>query len=184
MKGFDAMDKKIYVKRRKIISKSIMITMYIGFVFYVLGDFQSIADWNYGIHEMLYVPVTIAYYILPMQILLWLFYCIRSFGVKKDAVDNRGELFLKNIMIVISLVSIVIYIFIQGHTVNTGGFYEVNTKVQQENNYYIILDQKKVKCTRNEYNLIVEDKFYLINYEWNTYWPDQGKLVFIKKGKE
>ena len=31
-----------------------------------------------------------------------------------------------------------------------------------------------------EYNLIEVDKSYSIQYEWNTYWSDKGKLKHIE----
>ena len=174
------MDEEQYTIKRKLLSKSIIITIYISFIGYLLGDIQSIANWNYNLHEMLYIPLNIAYFLLPLQFLAWIYYAIRSYGGKKDYSTARFKLYVKNSVIVMSLLLIFMYFFIQSHRVSTSGVFEVKNKMLEERNYYILISDKKVKCSWNEYNLIEKDKSYLIIFVWNSYWPDQGKLEYIE----
>lgn len=177
------MNKEEYIRMRKILSKSIVITIYVTFIGYVLGDIQSIADWNYNVHEMLYAPINIAYFILPVQVLVWIYYAIKSCRAKRDRNTNKVRVYIKNSITVISLVLIVVYFIIQAHGVSTGGVFKINNKTHGGNKYYFMLDKTKVRCTWNEYNLIEEGKSYLIQYEWNTYWPDKGELERIDTTK-
>jgi hypothetical protein len=174
------MNKEEYIKRRKILTRSIGIMIYITFVCFNLGGIQSIADWNYNVHEMLYMPLNIAFFIVPILIIVWFYYAIKSYGYKKDSITNKVKLYAKNFIITMSLVLIVIYFVIQFHSVSTGGVFRVNAKVHEGNKYYIVLNKTKVKCTWNEYNLTELGKSYLIQYKWNTYWPNKGELDQIQ----
>ena len=42
------------------------------------------------------------------------------------------------------------------------------------------LSQKKIQCTHSEFNLIEEGKVYLVTFDWNKKWPDEGKLILIE----
>lgn len=152
MKGFNYMNEEKYISKRKIISKSIVITIYFSFACYILGEIQSISNWNYCIHEMLYIPITIAYAIIPVQVSVWLYYAIKSYGIKKGFNINKVKLYIKNSITIISLIIISIYFIIQSHSVSTSGIFEINNKIYDGNNYYILINEKKVKCTWNEYN--------------------------------
>ncbi len=43
-----------------------------------------------------------------------------------------------------------------------------------------VLEDKNVRITRNEYNLINEDAMYLVEYEWNRLRPTIGRLETIE----
>lgn len=178
------MNKDKFVAKRKILSKSIIILMYLSFISYILGDVQSIADWNFSFHEMLYLPINITYFILPILIIVWLYYAIKSFKYNKASSKmEMTKLYFKNFIIFISLVCIVVYFVIDFHEVSTGGIFTIEDKIYDGNYYYVLIDNKKVRCTWNEYNLIEEGKRYEIDFDWNTYWPDKGKLEYINPQK-
>ncbi len=167
-----------YIHKRKIFSKVIMITFYITFVCYLLGDVQSITNINYSLHEMLYIPYNVAIFILPILTIGWLYFAIKSLGFKQEKLKYKD--YIKNFIIIISLIGIFIYFIIQQQSVSTGGIFLITNKVYDGNNYYVEVNEMKIKCTWNEFNLIEEGKTYLIDYEWNTYWPDKGKLEYIE----
>ncbi len=175
------MNKNTYTLKRKIVTKVILGTTYIAFIGYVLAKLQWIADWNYSIHELLYIPYSIAYYLVPVLLLLWIYYAIKS---KRELKESNYKPKIKNLlinsMLFSSLVIIGAYFYIQSMTVSTGGLFEVEQKIQERNNYYIELNQKKIQCTHSEFNLIEEGKVYLVTFDWNKQWPDEGKLILIE----
>lgn len=173
--------KNSYTQKRKIVTKVILGTTYIAFIGYLLAKFQWIADWNYNIHELLYIPYNIAYYLLPVLLFLWMYYAIKSKRELKESINkSKIKNVLINSMLFASLIIIGTYFYVQSMTVSTGGLFEVEQKIQERNNYYIELNQKKIKCTQSEFNLIEEGKVYLVTFDWNKQWPDEGKLILIE----
>jgi hypothetical protein len=174
------MDKEKYLRKRKITSKVILITMYTSFIGYMLGDIQGIANWNYSVHEMLYMPMSVAYFAIPIQALVWLYYAIKSYRYKESRNAINLKLYARNSFAVISLIFIIAYFIIQSHRVSTSGIFEIRNKIYDKRNYYILIDDKKVKCTWNEYNLVEEGKSYLISFNWNNYYVSKAKLEYIE----
>jgi hypothetical protein len=179
-KGDFNMDKEKYLKKRKMLSKAISITVYISFICYLLGDIQSIANWNYNVHEMLYLPVSFSLFAIPIGVLTWLYFAIKSYGTRGNSGKPELKAYLKNSLILISLILIITYFIIQSQSVTTTGIFKISNKIYEKRNYYIVINDKKVKCTWNEYNLIDEGKSYLITFKWNTYSRSQNKVEYIE----
>ena len=154
--------------------------MYTSFTGYMLGDIQGIANWNYNVHEMLYIPMAIAYVAMPIQVLVWLYYAIKSYGYKEPGNTINLRSYVRNSFGVISLIFIITYFIIQSHRVSISGIFEIKNKMYDKRNYYIMIDDKKVKCTWNEYNLMEEGKSYLISFNWNNYYLSKAKLEYIE----
>lgn len=174
------MDKEKYTKKRKMLSKAISITVYISFICYLLGDIQSITNWNYNVHEMLYLPVNFAFFTVPIGFLAWLYFAIKSYGSRENSGKPELKVYLKNSLTIISLILIITYFIIQSHSVTTSGIFKISNKIYENRNYYIMINDKKVNCTWNEYNLIDEEKSYLITFKWNTYSRSQNKVEYIE----
>lgn len=175
------MNKTTYTEKRKVVTKIILITIYSAFIGYLLGSLQSIADWNYTIHEMMFIPFFIAYYVFPFELCIWLYYAVKSTReTKENMIKPKMKLYFSNSLLLMSLIIIISYFYIQSMNVSTGGLFEVENKIEERNNYYIQMNHKKIKCNKNVYNLIEEDKVYLVDFTWNKKWPQKGKLEYIE----
>lgn len=175
------MNNKTFTQKRKIVTILILVTSYSAFIGNLLANLQWIADWNYNIHEMLYFPSTIAYFLIPFELFLWMYYAIRSKReVKEFNFKPKINDYLINLMLLASLIFIGTYFYIESMSVSTGGLFEVEQKIQERNNYYIELNHQKIKCTHNEFNLIEEGKVYLVTFSWNEKSPSEGRLEFIE----
>lgn len=175
------MNTNAYTQKRKIVTKVILGITYMAFLGYLLAKLQWIADWNYSIHELLYIPYSITFYSLPVLLVLWMYYAIKSKReLKASNKKPRIKKILINSSLTASLFIIGAYFYIQSMTVSTGGLFKVERKVQERNNYYIELNQKKIKCTHSEFNLIEEGKVYLVTFDWNKKLLDEGKLILIE----
>lgn len=174
------MEKNDYVSKRKITTRVILITVYTTFICYLLGKLQSISDWNYNVHEMLYLPYNIAIFVLPIEVVVWIYYSINVMKEEREKVDLNVKTLMINMVSFASVVIILIFFYIQTFSVSTGGLIDVDAKFREGNDFYIELMGKKVACSRNEYNLITEGKVYLIEYTWNEKWPDRGVLEYIE----
>ena len=175
------MNKNTFTQKRKIVAKVILGTTYIAFIGYLLADLQWITDWNYNLHEILYIPYSIAYYAVPVLSLLWGYYAIKSKRESKE-INHKPKInkIWINLMLFASLVLVGAYFYIQSMDLSTVGLFEVEQKIQESNSYYIELNHKKIKCTQSEYNLIEVGRVYLVTFEWHKQWPEEGQLILIE----
>ena len=51
--------------------------IYSGFIGLQLGRIQAIADFNYNLHELMYVPFTIALFVVPVVFLIYIYLLIK-----------------------------------------------------------------------------------------------------------
>lgn len=62
---------------KQMLLKLLLYTLYISFIGLILGQIQAIADFNYTLHEIMYLPVNIAIFIVPIELIIFIFYWIR-----------------------------------------------------------------------------------------------------------
>jgi len=142
-------------------------------------DSQWLSNTNYTLHELMALPYQLFLCLIPIMIVIWIYYLIHTLSELKFR-----RMSIKNILINIATTMIVILIIgfqiIRFYGVYTGGVYEIESKWRDGEQYYIVLGEKNIKCTRNEYNLIQEDDKYLITFEWNKLRSNIGQLETIK----
>lgn len=149
----------------------------------ILGQVQAIADFSYRLHEVLYIPVNIGIFLIPVEAIFFIYFFIRFLiNLKKDKTGHRN-IIIPNLIALICLVVYFSYFMYISNGVQTTGIYDIVNKEIKDNNYYIIVDDKKLSCSRNEYNLITEGKKYLLGYKWNKYSPQKGTLKYIEAFK-
>lgn len=64
--------------------------------------------------------------------------------------------------------------------IHTTGIYDNISKQRIESKFYLIIKDKNIRCTNNEYNLIDTGKEYMISFQWNKFFPSKGKLKYIE----
>jgi hypothetical protein len=99
--------------------------------------------------------------------------------LKKDKTRLKKSLIL-NLIATITLLGYFLYFVYISYGVKTSGFFKIVNKETEDNKYYILIDNKKLRCNRSEYNLITEGKEYLLSFDWNKLNPQNGKLTYIK----
>jgi len=179
-KSIKEFEMKNYTSLRKKCSKIIIFLIYITTVCYILGQSQSITNWNYTFHEMLFLPYNLAYYSLPVLSLIWIYYGLRSIKEKSKEKNDKRKLYFKNIVIILSIVLIAVYFNYESHGVSTSGVFTIEEKIYDGEKYNIVVNGISIKCTWNEYNLIRENNEYLLSFNWNEYSPSpsKGKLEY------
>ncbi|MGP4072920.1 hypothetical protein ACTWQB_10240 [Piscibacillus sp. B03] len=168
-------------KAQKVISYWLVGLIFVAFIGLQLGRIQAIADYNYTLHELLYLPANIALYFVPILFLLYVIFLL-NYLIKRE---KRGKWGFKKIIIrslvVASIIGMMLIIEHQAQEVSTGGIFEVEEKLHEDRNYYIVIEDKKVKVSSNEYRLIEEEQTYLISFVWNKRTPEKGKLETIEQ---
>jgi hypothetical protein len=153
--------------------------IYSGFIGFQFGNIQAIADFNYGLHEMLYLPVNLAIFFVPFVFLIYLFNVInylRKRGKQKGNLKTR----VKAIMVIVSIIVIFSITNHQFHEVSTGGVFELEQKLYEERKYYLVFEDKKIRVSAIEYQLVELNQQYLVSFVWNSRSPNKGRLESIE----
>jgi hypothetical protein len=171
--------KEILIRKRKSTSKLIIVTSILSVVFYLLMDWQWLNNNNYSLHELMALPYQLFLFLIPLLLLPWIYYSIRTLS----ELELKGLLSkhtLMNILTTLLVVLIIAFQITRFYGVYTSGVFQVESKWRDGEKYYIVLEDKNVRITRNEYNLINEDAMYLVAYEWNRLRPTIGRLETIE----
>ena len=172
-------DNQRLFKAQKLALYWLLGLIYSGFIGLQLGRIQAIADFNYSLHEIMYVPFNIALFFVPVVFLIYIYLLTKYLLNRKKQKTN-----LKTISQIVSvLASTVLVILITAHQfleVSTGGVFEVEKKLNEDRKYFLVLDDKVVRVSHNEFQLVEENHQYLISFVWNKRTPNKGQLKTIE----
>jgi hypothetical protein len=176
--------RNIYLIRSKKAAIVLIVSLLICFVSIELGKVQAISDFSFRLHEMLYLPINIGIFLIPLEVVFVLYCFIRwVIELRKDANSKSKLNILLNLTAFLCLSLYVFYFIYMSYGVSTSGVYENLSKKNQENKYYIVVNNIRLSCTRNEYNLMNSGRKYLMSYEWNKLSPETGTLTYIEEVK-
>lgn len=170
--------KRLFISQ-KLFLYLLLGIVYLAFIGLQLGRIQAIADFNFTLHEIMYVPFTIAMVVAPVLFIIYIILVVMYLSKRgKQRIGVKTS--IKAMLVIASLVFIVHTTAYQFQELSTTGIFEIEEKLHEDRKYYVVLDDKKVKVTFNEFQLIEENEQYLINFVWNKRTPDRGKLKTIE----
>ncbi|MCR2822723.1 hypothetical protein [Lederbergia panacisoli] len=173
------MELKKSFKAQKIALYWLLALIYVSFIGLQLGRIQAIADYNYSLHEILYVPFTIAIFVVPALLLIYII-LFTKYLRKRGRKKTHLKTIVQSILIISSIVIIIFITEYQFQEVSTSGIFKVEQKLHDDGKYYLIINDKKVRVSYNEFQLIEENQQYLITFIWNKRSPYKGKLEIIE----
>lgn len=152
--------------------------IYIGFICSQVENIQALFIHNDALLEMPKIPIIMAVYVVPILFILYLYLFIRT-------LLRRGRRYkrisFKAIFIIASL-SVIIYITAyQSTEMVTFGAYTIKEKFEEDRRYYVKIENKKLNVSFNEFQLVEENKTYIIQYAWNERTPEKGRLQTIEQ---
>ena len=175
-------NKNKYLIIRDNLFIALLLTLMIDVTCLALGQVQGISDFNYTLHELLYLPVNFSIFIIPIELIMLIYYSSKYFmNIWKATIIMDLRYKIKVSICIICMVFTIGLIYYQFNIVQTSGVYNITNKITDGNSTYIIVDNMKLKCTKNEYKLININEEYLIDYNWNRLRPNVGKLHNTKK---
>jgi hypothetical protein len=158
--------KKLY-ETQKVALHVLLGLIYSAFIGTQLGRIQAISDFNYTLHELLFILATIALYFGPVMFLVYLYLLIKY--IKKRERGHWGiKSAAKTISVIASIVAILIIMNHQSHEVSTAGIFVLEQKHLVEGKYYLVIDERQIKVSRNEYQLAEVENEYLVSFIWNS----------------
>lgn len=178
-------DKNKHLAKRDNIFIALILTLTIGVVCLELLQNEAISDFNYGLHELLALPVNVAIFIVPVQLIMLCYYSTRYF---KDIWKATGlmdiKYKIKSLMCVTYMVFIIFAAYYIFNSCRTGGVFTVIDKINDGSKSYLVVENIKIECTKNEFNLVKIDETYIIDYKWNRLKSNVGYLIEIKTMNE
>lgn len=167
-------------RAQKITLYFILILLYSAFIGLQLGRIQAISDFNYTLHELLYIPINIAIFVIPVLLLIYLF-LVMKYLRKRGKQKIKPNTLVKSILVILSVVIIFVITIHQFHEVSTSGIFEVQDKVYEDGKYYLVINDRKIRVTHNEYQLVLDHERYFATFIWNKRTPNKGKLETIQQ---
>ena len=170
---------KLY-KAQKLTLYCLLGLIYSAFIGSQLGRIQTIADFNYNLHEIMYAPFTLAIFFLPILFPVYIYLLIK-YLLKRGKQKTNFKKISKATLIATSIIVIFSITLYQSFEVYTSGVFKVEQKLNENKKYYLVIDDKKVKISNNEFELIEANQEYLIGFVWNKQTPNKGKLLTIER---
>lgn len=153
--------------------------IYAAFIGMQLGRIQAITDFNYNLHEMMFMPFTIAIIAVPVLFLIYIYYLTKYLSARgKQKITLKTS--VQAVLVIASLIFVVSITNHQFQEASTSGVFEVEKKEHENRGYYLVINGKKVKVSRNEFHLVEENQKYVVNFIWNKRTPDKGRLETIE----
>ena len=171
--------KQLY-NRQKFALYGLLGLIFSAFVGLQLSRIEAIAKFNYNLHEILFVPFTIAFFVVPGLFIVYTYYLVR-YVLKRGKRKPSLKTSMKAISVLAALIVIGLITAHQFQEVSTSGVFMVEKKLQEDEEYYLVLDDKKVSVSYNVFQLVEEDQQYLISFVWNKKTPYKGKLKRIAR---
>ena len=154
----------------------------LGFLGLQLGRIQAIADFNYSLHEMMYFPFIFALFAAPIVFVIYIF-LLCKFLLNRGKQKANIKTGITSIFVIASIVVIISITIHQSYEVTTGGVFEVEEKFREDRNYYLVLNDKKIKVSSEQFHLVEKNQQYSISFVWNKRTPNIGELETIEPVK-
>lgn len=167
------------LQRRKM-SIHILVICYITFFCYVLAESTLFIQYP-TIQNIMYIPLDLASFLLPIWLLAWCYFASRSFSwssIKYRLIrESRG--YKTYSLKIISFMSLLIIMSLMAYQLNnytTSGCFTIQDKYELGNGHYFVVNDTKIKCDKLTYESIIEGYGYAITYKSNVYIPQVGYL--------
>lgn len=133
---------------------------------------------NYSLHEIISSMGNVMW-LIPIFFIAYLFLTL-NYLFKRGLKQRPTIVYLiRDLIIFITVCGMSGMIVYYLGEVSTSGVIKIEEKIVENDQYYVVINEKKIKVTSNEFHLIDESQEYLGSYVWNQFTPDKGKLTRI-----
>lgn len=164
------------------------IVLIISFSVFVLSFFlmewDALAEAYYGIHEMIGVVYGLGFFVLPIEGIVWFVFWRRHIKSKvksaiKITILNTAALLLAVICIVLPVIGLT--------TSKTGGCAMEIEKYSYINQYYVRLDDRSIRVSKDKYDEIedgiVQGYVYSFEFTHNDLLLGRDNVFFVEIDK-
>jgi len=148
------------------------IVLIISFSIFVLSlflmEWDALAEAYYNVHEMIGVVYGLSFCVLPIEGFVW-FFCWRRY-IKSKVQSTITITILNIVSLLLAVIGIVLPV-IGITTVRTGGSTMEIVKYSYSNQYYVNLDDRSIRVSKDKYDEIedgvVQEYAYSFEYMHN-----------------
>jgi hypothetical protein len=140
--------------------------------------YSLVINYNYSLHEILSATANILF-LVPIALLIYVYLGLKYLRLRGLGLPKLKSA-IKAIIVMTSIIGMLAISVYQLNDVTTIGVILVEDKIQEENSYYLIINDKKVRVSENEFYLIEINLEYTGSYRWNSLSPGKGKLLTIR----
>ena len=170
-----------YTYKRKFVSKIIIVLIYIAFFVLLLDYVLNISNYNDSMYSTSIIPIFLIMFICPILLVIWIFFGIKS--IKEDSKINLKSKVINTINTIFCILIIFYYVIYSSYT-SVSRLYVIEDKVKEQG-YYVVIDylddDLRLKCRKNEFNLIEKGKEYLISFKVYKFFNIQAELEYIDR---
>lgn len=120
----------------------------------------------YSVHEMIALFADILLFVIPIEIIALIISVCRS-QKAKEYKTKKGKVIMLVSLFSCVLTAFSVYIFSGGKT--TAGYYENIKKISNNSNYYVMIDDRKIKINKAQYEHIIDGAPYYFEYYYNDH---------------
>ncbi|AST90945.1 MULTISPECIES: hypothetical protein [Sutcliffiella] len=168
---------KLY-DRKKIAQYWLLGVVLITYCSLQINRYSILINIDYSLHEVISALANLMW-LIPIfsivYIILTVKYLFKRRLKQRPAIDRL----INDLIIFIAVCGMSGMIVYYLGEVSTSGVIKIEEKIVENDQYYVVINEKKIKVTSNEFHLIDESQEYLGSYVWNQFTPDKGKLTRI-----
>lgn len=154
-----------------------ILTLFVSFICSQIGRGSFLISINYSLHDIVWGLANLIF--LTPAILLFYFIFRFKHLKSKGNLPVKTKRFLPMFFMWTTVVAIYSLSYYQLHDFTAEGYMSIDHKMQEENHYYLWIDDTKMVTSQENYQLVKVDEEYRIRYSGNSLKPGQGKLVSV-----
>ncbi|MED4017736.1 hypothetical protein [Sutcliffiella cohnii] len=168
---------KLY-DRKKIAQYWLLGVVLITYCSLQINRYSILINIDYSLHEVISALANLMW-LIPIFSIVYIILTAKY--LFKRGLKQRPSivLLIRDLIILIAVCGISGMIVYYLGEVSTSGVIKIEGKIVENDQYYVVINEKKIKVTSNEFHLIDKSQEYMGSYVWNQFTPDKGKLTRI-----
>lgn len=169
--------KNEYLRIRDKLFIILLLTLMMDATCLALGQLQSISDYSFTLHELFFIPINISILAIPIELIMFIYYSTKYFkNIRKTTILMDLGYKIKIFIYILCMAFTIGLFCYQLNEDKISTISTITNKIIEGQDNYIMVNNIKIKCTKNEYNLINVKEEYFIGYKWNRLKPNVIKL--------
>ncbi|WP_033543636.1 hypothetical protein [Planococcus sp. CAU13] len=167
-----------YSLLRKRTLRLFLITTIVSFLCFQIGKNSFLINMSYSLHEFVSGMTNLLFF-TPILFMFYVFFTIKHIQSTKPKF-KRTKRIVPTILLLATVLSIYTVFYYQLHDMTSSGILPIDFKTQEENNYYLWIDDKKISTSQDIYDGVKVKEEYHGSFSWNSLNPEKGKLISIR----
>lgn len=165
-----------YLLQKRTLLLFIIITI-VSFLCSQIGRSSILINVSYSLHELVYGIANLIF-LTPILFLFFVFFSVKYIQSSSQKFIHVRRI-VPTFLLFATLLSIYTVSYYQLHDYTTAGILSIDFKTQEENKYYLWIDDTKISTSQEIYNMVEIKEEYDGSYLGNSLNSGKGKLLSI-----